>query len=676
MAGNSRLTGMTAIMLGIFLASPLLFSQEKVALTDRAEDMLVQDEGSQINTQCFEELQELGQHPVSLNSASNEELEASGLFTSFQAAMITEYRDTYGDLLSIYELGSVTGFRISRLKEISRFITVEKHPGRIKSRSRERRILLSTGRKFPSAAGYMQQEPGHANPVYTGSPWKNSLKLKTGAGKHLSMGLAYEKDPGEKEFRGGRPEYLAGFVQYRGQRILDQVVLGTYRLRHGMGLIQGSDRFSAPGLLTHQPAHTTSLKPYAGLQETGLHRGMVCRLNLSPVKLTLWSSLQPMDLSVGDLPSEAEEVDWVARMRESGLHRSPNELAGRSLGYLGNAGAMAMVHHKALFTGLQYSAEVSGLTERGRDSLQVDPSPIVKHALGIFWRWQSGNFETFCEYSHGKTQTMAILCGARYHLNDFLSGGLLLHHYGTNHRETFSSAYASGSHINNERGLMLHLHAEPVRSLVAGFSAELFEYPAPRHHIRVPSAGLAYNLTLQGSIPGENSWRIRLNRKVWQITPAGDQTGFRPMVQNNLTRLDGRIGCQPAKRFQWQSRLVITIMDENSSGHGFAALQQARVNQQGKLRCTLQFVVFNIPSWDQRIYLYEPGLFHQFNFPVYHGRGQKLTAVVTLKPGKRVTLECKVSMITYDDRKQTGSGYDLTEGDRRYDTGIQMRLSL
>ena len=55
-------------------------------------------------------------------------------------------------------------------------------------------------------------------------------------------------------------------------------------------------------------------------------------------------------------------------------------------------------------------------------------------------------------------------------------------------------------------------------------------------------------------------------------------------------------------------------------------------------------MVYHVPSWDNRIYLYEPGLFQQFSFPVLSGTGNKITLVTSVKAGKRLTLEARGSI--------------------------------
>jgi hypothetical protein len=92
-----------------------------------------------------------------------------------------------------------------------------------------------------------------------------------------------------------------------------------------------------------------------------------------------------------------------------------------------------------------------------------------------------------------------------------------------------------------------------------------------------------------------------------------------------------------------------------------------------RMRVTLQAVVFSIPCWDQRICLYEYGLYQQLNLPVFHGKGQKLTLLCRCKAGKEFTLEAKGSMLEYIDRENIGSGTDQVDGHTQFALELQVR---
>ena len=41
----------------------------------------------------------------------------------------------------------------------------------------------------------------------------------------------------------------------------------------------------------------------------------------------------------------------------------------------------------------------------------------------------------------------------------------------------------------------------------------------------------------------------------------------------------------------------------------------------------VRYNLFKIDRWENRIYVYEPGLLYSYNFPAFYGSGTKLTGV-------------------------------------------------
>ncbi|MCD4709782.1 MAG: hypothetical protein K8R52_02975, partial [Bacteroidales bacterium] len=116
--------------------------------------------------------------------------------------------------------------------------------------------------------------------------------------------------------------------------------------------------------------------------------------------------------------------------------------------------------------------------------------------------------------------------------------------------------------------------------------------------------------------------------------------------------------------FKWQTRLVISYYSQQlEEVPGFAAVQQVTLRTSWNLKATAQFVLFQVTDWENRIYLYEPGVYYSFSFPAYYGSGQKTTLLLTLKPVRRITFSVKISGIT-------------NSGNQKWEAAIQLRLNL
>jgi hypothetical protein len=270
---------------------------------------------------------------------------------------------------------------------------------------------------------------------------------------------------------------------------------------------------------------------------------------------------------------------------------------------------------------------------------------------------------------------VALLGGVRWDASDFLQCLLLLHHYGKEYSGSLPASYASGSKIQNESGLALHLHLEPGSRLQADFTGEMFFYPGPRYLTQVPSQGQRYTLCIRNAGLPNIQWRLKAVKKIWQSTPKQLESGLRPLVTHQLTRIDVRISGHQV--LQWQSRLLVSFLEENRKDiPSYAVVQQFSWQLLRQLRSTLQCVVFDVRDWNERIYIYEPGLYYSFNFPSMYGRGHKTTLIFSLKAMDKLTLAAKVSSANYHQTKNLGAGNDLIPGQKKWILEAQLRLNL
>ena len=101
-----------------------LFAQDPEDLPFEEEEFLYQEETSEIPLEIFEQYADLRSNPLNINCATPDQLAESGIFSPFQIHTLIKYREKYGDLYSTLELASLFGFRVSRIEEISPFLTV------------------------------------------------------------------------------------------------------------------------------------------------------------------------------------------------------------------------------------------------------------------------------------------------------------------------------------------------------------------------------------------------------------------------------------------------------------------------------------------------------------------------------------------------------------------------
>ena len=627
------------------------------------EDLLYRNE-STIPEILWDARNDSGDRPLDLNQASREDLETTGLFTPFQIENLLEYRETYGPIYSIHELAVLPGFYHTQLQEIEAAIRIQ--PARIPTGMFrvEHRILFDVGRSFPAGVDYSPDpEPG-AERKFAGSPLHTSFRWRSRVRRDLTLALTYDKDAGELFVYRKRPQFISGYICYEGKKLIKQCVIGSFQLNQGLGLVNGSGLFHQAGDLRINRQSLSRIRPYASKTETGYENGMALKLGSDRIQLLAWSSYQRFSLG----PTTITELPcgdlWFDARRTSGLYRTPGELEGRELAFRIHTGMQVLLTRGHLALGIQNGTEFLGPTSRAEDELVEEQVISCVQKCSLHGYWNKQKVRIFGEIAASQYRYPAFLLGMVCQFNDYIQGGILVHHYGPQFIGSLPSSYCSGSKIRNEQGLAFHLQAETGPRITARLTGELFRYPMPRYLTRVPSAGYRLDLSLENPGTQDLRWRARLVQKAWQASPA-DESSAVPILQDfRISRFDWQWTYSIQERFRWHGRLVIGYLSGTGTQvPGYAAVQRVSIGNLRNLSATAQLVMFHVNDWENRIYLYEPGFYYSFSFPVCYGSGQRATFLVTIKPSTFLSISVKVTGVK-------------ANGNNNWETGVQLRLDL
>jgi len=626
------------------------------------EDILYRDESTIIPETVLQDYQEYLSKPLDLNAASLEELEASALFSSYQIYNLIKYRERFGSLYSVYELPGIPGFHLSDLNEIAPFVkfSSELLP-EVKFKGKHM-LMINVTRTFPLDDKYRVNSDSGDNSGYTGSPLKTSLRIRSQAWEKLSMALSYEKDAGELFLYRKRPQFLSGYISYQGKGIIKQLVIGNFQLNQGAGLVNGNGFIHKAGSFHINRQSLSRIRPYASLSESRYEQGGACKIGTKNFLLLFWTSYHKFSLSPTAFIENPRGERWLDFQRTSGLYRSKSELEGRDLAYRIHGGIQLLYTYRKLSLGILHGMEWIGPNKEAMTQLDEKPQAPPFRKISLHGNWSKEQFQIFGELSASQFSSLALLIGSSVHFNDFVQGNLLLHHYGAEYQGSLPSSYGSGSDIKNEQGLAINLHVETGKLITAELTAEVFRYPMPRYLTNVPSG--AYRLDLCLHNPGSQmlEWRARIYSKTWQSTEADENSRIRLLKDHRVNRLDGQVSYNHNDILKWQSRLVLGFStSQNKPAPAYAAVQQLTLSGSAGLKVSAQLVAFNVCNWDNRIYLYEPGFYYSFNFPVYYGSGQKTTILFTYKPTSGITIASKLSRLLKSENKS-------------WELGIQIRL--
>lgn len=642
--------------------------------SEEAEQWLLEmtdPESGDVDEAVIESVSTLLEEPLNLNTANEQELEASGLFSPYQVYGLLRYRKEQGRIYSIYELATIPGYSREFLEDIEPFVNFISNTYLHSSRS-DGLLLVNTSLKWPLSIAFVSNDTLPA--FYPGSPLKNSFRLKHSSGT-FNLGVAMEKDPGEMLLTDRRPDHLTGYLDWNPGSIIRQVIVGNFRMHSGLGLVHGLGfRGSGTGVKL-QGYRTSYARPFASTAEYGYYRGAFIELGRRTWRTSAFVAQQPADLSLFGLNSLSANINLANAVRETGYHRSPAERAGCGLGKQYAAGWNLSRISQHWNSGMSVSLSSVRLTRTGKDSvpwLPVDHSPNGN--VSLYTTWHGNRSDIFGEVAMDHAAQIALLAGATTDINPFLSAYASFRRYEPGFRGQYPSAYGTGSDPENETGLNAGLRIVPFHGARLQMDTDICYHPSGTYRSDFPGYTMRHSADL--SISVQPSFEIRMNysAKEWRDDqqPDGSVTHVTGIFTRHRLRISYSL--HPTASVRFSGRMEQGFLSAPEGRHtGSLTYQQITIKRE-RFGLNLRFLLFDTDAWENRIYAYEPGVRYSFSFPSYYGRGTRSTAVASIKISKRLKLRLKYGTTHYAHRHETGTGRDARPGDTVRDAEIQLEM--
>lgn len=622
---------------------------------------------------CFDLLQELSEHPIDLNRATRDELERLPFLSAQQVMDLMEYRDRYGPLRSMGEMRMIRSMDFQQIALLPCFTYVGEvadsvHFPRLKTIARYGRHELTGSLHYP-----FYDRKGDLN-GYLGYKQRHWLRYEFSYGKYVRLGLIGAQDSGEPFFSNRNQwgyDAYSYYLQLRKMGCVENLVVGKYKLSVGMGLVLNNS-FSPGKLATLQSLgrQTATIRPHASRSVADYLQGAAATLALSKsLQLTAFASLRPMDatLNKGD--------GTVATLLTNGYHRTPTEMQKKNNTHETVAGAHLVWRHQALHLGLTAAythfdrmlrPDTATLYRRyyarGRDFFNASVDYGYMHHRFAFSGEtaidQNGAMATVNALSYQPAATWSLVAVQRFYSYRYIA---LRGH-----------AFSEGGHVQNESGFYLGGTWRPLPQLQLQGYADYAYFPSARY--RVSQSSAAQDYLGEAIVRPSEQWtfkgRYRLHLRKQDRTGSGKKA-VKTLRRHNEHR--ARLSATFV-RGEWtataQGDYVKAVSD--SIEHGWMTSTQLSW-QHAWWQLNLMGAYFNTHSYASRIYTYERQLPHNFSFPVYYGRGVRLSLTARANIGSWLQVDAKVGHTRYADRNTIGSGLQMIDGSMMTDLDLQVR---
>lgn len=368
--GESRCPSRLEFVMKKLLSIAAILSMSVVRLHSQEVDNVLVITGfsdaEQLSEQTLERFEALASRPLEINLSSVRRLEASGLFSRYQAAAIEDYRRACGDILSVAELAAVDGIGERLAEALNPYVTFYSAslPGSVPS-----------GRTRQTAAAGASLKNGRA--VFRGK-----YRLSRGL---FESGAALKYDAGAADG--------TVYFQAEGTRYLDRLIAGDFNARFGQGMAfwtgMSVTGFGAPSTFYKRQHGFSPAWSYSDMNLRGVAASLSCRrLNFCAFAASPW-----LRKVFADRPPDRREM-----------------LAGGSLSWFsryGQAGVTAVVKTmdwtrlsadaRFCFSGVELFSEVAVEFPAGTGALAGMVLPVGKGIFSVVARYYPEGFSG--EYS-------------------------------------------------------------------------------------------------------------------------------------------------------------------------------------------------------------------------------------------------------------------------------------
>ena len=671
----------------------IVFSVDNLSAQESWENIIEQlvdnnDEISSSNWQnLMEDLAELKEHPIHINTATKEQLERFPFLSDLLVENILYYIYRHGPMLTEKELMMVKDMDIRIAKLLKLFITFQqpdKEPSKpaLKNIFKYGKHELSTRVDIPfyTRAGYqpytsayIQENP---NKRYLGKSFYHNVRYQFHYSDKVYVGLTAEKDAGEQFFvdknRKGY-DYYSPYIYLRNIGKLKTLALGNYRLSYGYGLVMNTDfGMGKTATLSTLGNKARGIKKHSSTDEYNYFQGIAGSIYLTK-RLTAdaFYSYRQMDGIVDN--------SFITSIKEDGYHRIPrdyekkniftNQLIGSNIHYNGKYFEVGLTAVYNVFN------KVLKPTPRAYNKYYPQGRDFFNTGINykLFWKKFILQGETAMD-KHGKVATMNMLS---YSPKENLRLLVMNRFYDVAYQSIYARSIGEGSSVQNESGFYIGLETSLLKYFKLSAYGDFFYFPYKKYQLsKNGTSGFdgVCQLSYSPSYQLDMLIRYRYKNKQKDFTPEDGEKIVLPYVQQ-----------------KWRYQLNYTPMDElmlkttvdivhngyreQEASQGILIGQSAGYKfQKLPLQLDAGFAWFQTDDYASRISMYEKGLLYSFNIPSFYGKGERYTFNARYELNKHLILQAKYALTHYRDREVISSGLEQINGNTKSDLYLQLRL--
>ncbi|WP_185968803.1 helix-hairpin-helix domain-containing protein [Carboxylicivirga sp. M1479] len=653
-------------------------TQELDDLNKRITDMLETMADEQIRSMDYDELIndliDLNQNPINLNTASKNDLERLFFLTDFQIENILFYRYENGDLYSVYELQAVEKLDSATIQYMLPFVCVRQPEEKRKMRVYGN-VLARVQSTFQTPEGYLSDNDSTA-PNYLGSKEKWLTRGRVYFGDKAELGFTLEKDQGEQAFPKTFPaaDFNSAFVRINQPiKLIDNWIIGDYRLSFGQGLGVWTDMaFSKSTETVQLRRRAKGSNVYTSVNESSFLRGSALKLQHNKWSATPFYSYKKRDASmVNDTMSSL----GISSLQETGYHRTATELQNKHTVSEAVYGLQSAYQHHYFHMDAGYVNWHLNTHINEKEHLK-DKYKLAGSTQETYWLSHTiflNRLTIFGEVAMQNAEEFGVYQGLTYQSNNDVNISLAYRKYSKAYTSILSNPFSESSTRGGESGVFASISFKPGRRWLAKAFIDIFSYEWLRYNVYRPSDGFEIFAQLNYEINQQSNSYIRYKSTIKERNGSELTNNYQI---NNYQKDNFRLfyAYQPDDKWRFQTQMEHAIYkEEKMRSYAWMVFQDVRVKPTHWLALSVRYVLFDIDDYNSRIYSYEPDVLYAFTVPAYMNKGTRVLFNFNVKPSSRLRIWARLAHTNYSNLEEIGSGNQLIKGSVISDWKLQLQ---
>jgi len=608
-------------------------------------------------------------NPISLNSASQEELTAFPLFNTFQAYHIITYRKRSGGISSYYELINLKGFNRELILWLMPFTTLDKKSNTIIMQDIFRRanhqFAVRYQRLTQTKKGF-----GNVNSPFTGDANALYLRYRLNSKNRIFAGVTLQKDEGEPYLIPGTPypDYSSYHLELRNIGPAKTIIAGDFYANYGQGLALWSGlTYGKTAEVTESQRFGKGLRYYSGADENRFFRGLATSWKIKNFTLDVFGSNHKVDATLNN-------SGLATSLVESGMHRSFTEIEKRKIQSIKTLGGHASYQQNNFEIGLTSYHYTFGIPIAKKEQAYAAYQFYGKEnfVVSTDFQWVFNKTILYGEIAMSKSGGAALTGGFKTHVTDAVTINGLVRSIGKDYHTLYNAPFSETGNAG-ESGAYLGIKYDVNSRVSIKAYADHFNYSWLRFTVSAPSSGRDYLFQIDYNKDLYKTY-LRYRFRSGQVNVNNENSKEVQDAKQQQIRWHGQL--RLSSHLKLNTRIEVKTFNIKQAEIGYLFYQEIvfELNKM-PLRFYTRISYFNAPVFTTAFYAREDDLPFTYNLALFNNEGIKYYAMVKYDV-KNMSFYLRWAHLNYMNLEEVGSGNDAIIGNQRSEIKLMFSLTI